>query len=130
MVVVTALSGVVDARAHVGKHHLRSVAKALRQRVVSILYVGGVLLWRGAQDVGALQYPLTRLMNELLDRVSAEGGLYGEQPSLKPDNQLEGDMHFNNDFRGTYAELLEDWLSVDAPPIVNGNFEKLNFLRQ
>ncbi len=61
---------------------------------------------------------------------AVNGGLYGDQPSLKSEDQLEGDMHFNNDFRGTYTELLEDWMGVDAPSIVNGNFEKLNFTRK
>ena len=57
-----------------------------------------------------------------------KGGLYAEYPSLDDDKLLEGDLHFNNDFRGLYATLLEDWLGLDAQPIVNGNFEKLGFL--
>jgi len=61
---------------------------------------------------------------------AVNGGLYGDQPSLKSKDQLEGDMHFSNDFRGAYTELLEDWMGVDAPSIVNGNFEKLNFTRK
>ena len=61
---------------------------------------------------------------------AVKGGMYGEFPSLKPEDQLEGDMHFNNDFRGAYTELLEDWMGVDPKPIVNGAFEKLNFIRQ
>ena len=60
---------------------------------------------------------------------SVQGGFYGEHPSLKPADQLDGDMRFNNDFRGMYSELLEDWLKLDAKPIVNGTFEKLNFIR-
>ena len=31
------------------------------------------------------------------------GGLYGEYPSLKAEDHVEGDMHFNNDFRSTYS---------------------------
>ena len=57
-----------------------------------------------------------------------EGGMYGEYPSLKEEDQLEGDLHFNNDFRGTYSTILEDWLGLEAAPIVNGHFEKLNFM--
>ena len=60
---------------------------------------------------------------------SVKGGLYGDFPSLKPERQLEGDMRFNNDFRGTYTTLLEDWMGVDANPIVNGAFEKMDFLQ-
>ena len=59
-----------------------------------------------------------------------KGGLYGDFPSLAPEDQLEGDMHFNNDFRGAYTALLEDWMDVDAKPIVNGTFEKLEFIKK
>lgn len=61
---------------------------------------------------------------------SVQGGLYGDYPSLKPEDQLEGDLHFNNDFRSTYTTLLEDWFSLDAPSIVNGTFEKIDFIRR
>jgi uncharacterized protein (DUF1501 family) len=61
---------------------------------------------------------------------SVKGGLYGDYPSLKPEDQLEGDLHFNNDFRSTYTTLLEDWLGLDAPSIVNGTFEKIDFIRR
>jgi uncharacterized protein (DUF1501 family) len=60
------------------------------------------------------------------DRV--KGGLYGEYPSLEEDKLLEGNLHFNNDFRGLYATLLEDWMGLDSKPIVNGSFEKLDFI--
>ncbi|HZA22563.1 MAG TPA: hypothetical protein VFA32_08175 [Dehalococcoidia bacterium] len=36
-----------------------------------------------------------------------KGGLYGEYPSLEPEKLDEGDLQWNNDFRGTYATLLE-----------------------
>jgi uncharacterized protein (DUF1501 family) len=57
-----------------------------------------------------------------------KGGLYGEYPSLAADKLLEGDLHFNNDFRGLYSTLLENWLGLDAKPIVNGEFEKMSFV--
>jgi uncharacterized protein (DUF1501 family) len=60
------------------------------------------------------------------DRV--KGGLYGEYPSLAPEKLLDGDPHFNNDFRSLYATLLEDWLGVDSQPTVNGSFEKFDFI--
>jgi uncharacterized protein (DUF1501 family) len=55
-----------------------------------------------------------------------KGGLHGEYPSLASEKLLDGDLHFNNDFRGLYATLLEDWLGLDSPPIVGGSFEKLS----
>ena len=58
---------------------------------------------------------------------AVKGGLYGEYPSLEPDKLLEGDLQYNNDFRGTYATLLEKWLGLDSKPIVNGTFEQLDF---
>ncbi len=54
---------------------------------------------------------------------SVKGGMYGEYPSLADDDQLEGDLHYNNDFRSTYTSVLEQWLSLDAAPIVNGRYE-------
>ena len=57
-----------------------------------------------------------------------KGGLYGEYPSIAPDMQLEGDLHFNNDFRMTYATLLDRWFQIDPEPIVNGRFEQFDFL--
>jgi uncharacterized protein (DUF1501 family) len=59
---------------------------------------------------------------------AVKGGLYGEYPSLAPDKLLEGDLHYNNDFRGTYATLMERWLGLDAKPVVGGSFEQLDFL--
>ena len=59
---------------------------------------------------------------------SVKGGMYGEYPSMKEEDQLEGDLHFNNDFRQTYTTLLEDWIGLDAAPIVNGRFEPFGFI--
>jgi uncharacterized protein (DUF1501 family) len=58
-----------------------------------------------------------------------KGGLYGEYPSLKDEDQLEGDLHANNDFRITYTSLLEDWLGLEAAPIVNGQFESFDLFK-
>ena len=57
-----------------------------------------------------------------------KGGLYGEYPSLEADKLLEGDLRFNNDFRSTYATLLEKWMGLDSRPIVGGSFELLDFI--
>ena len=60
------------------------------------------------------------------DRV--KGGMYGEYPSMAAKKLLEGDLHFNNDFRSTYSTLLEKGLGLDPKPIVNGVFEQFDFL--
>jgi uncharacterized protein (DUF1501 family) len=57
---------------------------------------------------------------------AVQGGMYGEFPSLKLEDQLEGDLHFNNDFRCTYTTLLEQWMGLEAGPIVNGHFEQFD----
>ena len=59
---------------------------------------------------------------------NVKGGMYGEYPSLEEDKLLEGDLHFNNDFRSIYTDLLENWMGLDAQPLVNGTFEKFNFI--
>jgi len=59
---------------------------------------------------------------------NVKGGLYGEYPSLDESKLLEGDLHFNNDFRGLYSTLLENWIGIDAKTIVGGNFEKMDFV--
>ena len=58
-----------------------------------------------------------------------KGGMYGEYPSLKEEDQLNGDLHFNNDFRSTYSTILDQWLRLDAVPIVNGQFEQFDFFK-
>ena len=54
-----------------------------------------------------------------------QGGHYSEYPSLAADKLVEGDLAFNLDFRSVYTEILEDWLGVDAKPIVKGTYEKV-----
>jgi uncharacterized protein (DUF1501 family) len=59
-----------------------------------------------------------------------KGGMYGQFPSLKEEDWLEGDLIPNNDFRSTYTPILEDWLNLDAGPIVNGRFEAFDFIEK
>ena len=59
---------------------------------------------------------------------AVKGGLYGEYPSLEQDKLLEGDLHWNNDFRGLYSTLMEQWMGLDAKPIVGGSFEQMAFI--
>ena len=60
---------------------------------------------------------------------AVKGGLYGEYPSLEPDKLDEGDLQWNNDFRGTYATLLEKWMGMDSQPILGGTFEQFDFIK-
>ena len=57
-----------------------------------------------------------------------KGGMYGEYPSLKEEDLLEGDLHFNTDYRGVYGTLVEKWLGLDPVPVVGGNFEQPAFV--
>ena len=57
-----------------------------------------------------------------------KGGFYGEYPSRKAEDLQQGDLVPNLDFRGFYATVLEDWMGLDAKPIVKGEFEQPKFL--
>ena len=61
---------------------------------------------------------------------SVKGGFYGEYPSLDPSEQIEGDMRFNNDFRGLYSTLLERWMGVDSQAVLNTNYEQFDMIRR
>ncbi len=58
------------------------------------------------------------------------GGTYAEYPSLRLEDQLEGDLQFNNDFRSTYATILDRWLGLDSKAILNGSFEQFDFVQK
>ena len=60
---------------------------------------------------------------------AVEGGLYGEYPSLEPDKLDQGDLRWNNDFRSTYATLLEKWMGLDSKPILRDSFEQIDFIK-
>ncbi len=60
------------------------------------------------------------------DRI--KGGEYGEYPSSRPEHLEQGDLVPNTDFRGVYSAILEDWMGLDANPIVGGVFEKVSFV--
>ena len=57
-----------------------------------------------------------------------KGGMYSRYPSLKAEDQLDGDLQFNYDFRGLYSTILERWLGLDAKPLVGGRFEQLDVI--
>ena len=55
-----------------------------------------------------------------------QGGLYAEYPSLDPADWEHGeDLKHTIDFRGIYGTVLEQWMGVEAKPIVKGTFEQL-----
>ena len=57
-----------------------------------------------------------------------KGGQYSEFPSLKAEDLEQGDVVPNYDFRGLYTTILEDYMHLDAKPLVGGAFEKLPFV--
>ena len=55
------------------------------------------------------------------------GGLYSEYPSLDRSRWANGeDLEHTIDYRGIYGTVLEQWLSVEAAPIVGGQYEQIN----
>ena len=48
--------------------------------------------------------------------------------SLKESDHLEGDLHFNNDFRSIYSTIAERWLDVDPDTVSNGHYEQHEFI--
>ena len=59
------------------------------------------------------------------------GGLYGEYPSLDPNDWLYGeDLSHTIDFRSIYSTVLDQWLGVDPTEIVGGRFEQIHLYRE
>ncbi len=56
------------------------------------------------------------------------GGMYSRYPETRAEALEQGDLVPNQDFRGVYTTILENWLEVEAAPIVNGSFTSENFL--
>jgi uncharacterized protein (DUF1501 family) len=59
-----------------------------------------------------------------------KGGMYGEYPSLELSEQLEGDMRFNNDFRGIYATVLDQWMGINPQVVLDKNYEQFDMIRR
>ena len=59
---------------------------------------------------------------------SVNGGLYGEYPSLEERHHLEGDLHFNTDFRSIYSTIADRWLGMDPVPVANGHYDQHDFI--
>ena len=56
--------------------------------------------------------------------------MYGEYPSLELSEQLEGDMRFNNDFRGIYATVLDQWMGINPRAVLDKNYEQFDMIRR
>ena len=58
---------------------------------------------------------------------TVEGGLYAEYPPLARDQWEKGeDLKHTYDFRALYSTVLEQWLGIEAAPIVGGVYEQLH----
>jgi uncharacterized protein (DUF1501 family) len=57
-----------------------------------------------------------------------KGGMYSEYPDTRPEALEQGDLLPNLDYRGVYSTILEDWLKLEAAPIVNGHFETPRYI--
>jgi len=61
---------------------------------------------------------------------NVDGGLYSEYPPMDPTKWEHGeDLQHTIDFRGVYGTVLEQWIDVEAAPIVKGNFEQIHPFR-
>ncbi|HBR65145.1 MAG TPA: hypothetical protein DEA18_05055 [Dehalococcoidia bacterium] len=58
---------------------------------------------------------------------AVKGGMYSRYPETRAEALEQGDLVPNQDFRGVYSTILENWLEVEAAPIVNGTFSSENF---
>jgi uncharacterized protein (DUF1501 family) len=58
-----------------------------------------------------------------------KGGMYSEYPQTSKEKLEQGDLVPNQDYRGVYSTILEDWLHLEAKPIVNGSFERPHFIK-
>ncbi len=55
-----------------------------------------------------------------------KGGLYSTYPRLGSKYWAKGeDLEHTIDFRGVYGTILEQWLGIEANPIVGGNYEQI-----
>ena len=58
---------------------------------------------------------------------AVKGGMYSSYPETRSEALEQGDLVPNQDFRGVYSTILENWLEIEAAPIVNGTFSSENF---
>ena len=56
-------------------------------------------------------------------------GLQGNMPSLLDLDPQSGELRVGTDFRRVYATVLENWLGLEAKPVLGGDFESLPLFR-
>ena len=59
-----------------------------------------------------------------------KGGMYGVYPDTNAGALDQGDLVPNQDFRGVYSTILQQWLGLDPVSIVNGQFEQPQFVEK
>ena len=59
---------------------------------------------------------------------TVKGAMYSTYPETRAEALEQGDLVPNQDYRGVYSTILEDWLGLEAAPMVNGHFEQPKFL--
>lgn len=55
-----------------------------------------------------------------------KGGLHGRTPSLT--DLDEGDLKYTTDFRGVYANVLEDWFKTNSKDVLGKRFDSLGLI--
>ncbi len=56
------------------------------------------------------------------------GGMHGTYPSLREEDQLDGDLQFQVDFRSVYSTIVERWMGLDGRSVTGGSYEHLDFV--
>jgi uncharacterized protein (DUF1501 family) len=79
---------------------------------------------RVAESLGGTDHGGAGIAFLLGDRV--RGGMYGEQPSLHPDDLIDGDLAQSLDFRSLYTSLLDQFVHVDPEQVLPRVLEPLN----
>ena len=87
-----------------------------------------VLMWRYMHEGKNRYLFLTAIVLAFMFGTNVKGGQYSEFPSMAANDLEQGDVVPNYDFRGLYTTVLEDFMGLDAKPIVDGTFEKLPIL--
>ena len=82
------------------------------------------LLW--GQDLNGTDHGAGGVAFVIGERVN--GGMYGQYPSLREEDQLDGDLRFQVDFRSVYSTIVEKWLGLDAKSVTGGSYEHLDFV--
>jgi uncharacterized protein (DUF1501 family) len=55
-----------------------------------------------------------------------KGGIYGDLPDLE--NLEQGDIKYQQDFRGVYAQVLDNWLGIPSQDILGNTFTGPEFV--